>query len=121
MSTDERHFDVMAAINLRLRTPEYRRGFGEEYVKLELGLALVKARKTAKLTQEQLAERAGVSQAYIAKLERGLANPTIAQVGGLLALMGLELEFKVKPMGALRERPRERVQHKTKQKVAGAA
>lgn len=37
-------------------------------------------REYKKLTQKDLAEKVGISQAYISKLERGMANPTIDQV-----------------------------------------
>lgn len=37
-------------------------------------------REYKKLTQEDLAEKVGISQAYISKLERGTGNPTIDQV-----------------------------------------
>ncbi|MYK36123.1 MAG: helix-turn-helix transcriptional regulator, partial [Chloroflexi bacterium] len=47
-----------------------------------------------------LAERARVSQAYIAKLERGDANPTIGHIGRLLACMGLKPSVSVAPMVA---------------------
>lgn len=37
-------------------------------------------REYKKMTQKDLGEKAGVSQMYISKLERGIANPTIDQV-----------------------------------------
>ena len=54
---------------------EYRQEFGSESAKLEIAVALAAARKTAGVTQAGLAELAEVSQAYIAKLESGNANP----------------------------------------------
>ena len=77
---------------------EYRQAFGSETAKLEVAAALVDAREAAGITQTALAERAGVSQAYIAKLERGDANPTIGHIGRLLACMGLKPSVGVAPM-----------------------
>ena len=68
---------------------EYRREFGSESAKLAMAAALVRARELANMTQSALAELAGTSQAYIAKLESGDANPTIGNIGRLLACMWL--------------------------------
>ena len=77
---------------------EYRQEFGSETAKLEVAAALADARETAGMTQSALAQRAKVSQAYIAKLERGDANPTIGHIGRLLACMGLKPSVGVVPM-----------------------
>ena len=77
---------------------EYRQEFGSETAKLEVAAALADAREAAGMTQSALAERARVSQAYIAKLERGDATPTIGHIGRLLACMGLKPSVTVTPM-----------------------
>ena len=77
---------------------EYRQEFGSETAKLAVAAALADAREAAGMTQSALAERAKVSQAYIAKLERGDANPTIGHIGRLLACMWLKPSFGVDPM-----------------------
>ena len=69
---------------------EYRHGFGSETAKLEMADALLRGREGMSLTQARLANLAGTSQAYIAKLERGDANPTIGNVGRLFACMWLK-------------------------------
>ena len=69
---------------------EYRQEFGSESAKLEIALALADARKTAGVTQAKLAELAEVSQAYIAKLERGDANPSVGKIAQLFACMWLK-------------------------------
>lgn len=81
-----------------LKDIEYRQEFGSETAKLEVAAALADAREVAGMTQSALAERARVSQAYIAKLERGDANPTIGHIGRLLACMGLKPYVSVAPM-----------------------
>ncbi len=69
---------------------EYRHEFGSETAKLEMAAALLRAREGMSLTQSRLANLAGTSQAYIAKLESGGANPTIGNVGRLFASMWLK-------------------------------
>ena len=73
-----------------LEDMEYRKEFGSESAKLEIAAAIVRARELANMTQLALAELMGTSQAHIAKLERGDANPTIGNIGRLFACMQLK-------------------------------
>ena len=49
------------------------------------------ARKNAKMTQKELSQKTGVSQADISKIERGLGNPSIAILNRLAEGLGEEL------------------------------
>ncbi|NEG54589.1 helix-turn-helix transcriptional regulator [Bifidobacterium platyrrhinorum] len=64
----------------------------------EVGAALVKARKEAGLTQEQLAERSGVSRITIARIEKAHINPSFKSLEALAHGMGrtLTISFDVK-------------------------
>ena len=55
---------------------------------------LMDARKSARLTQEQLAERDGVDKGYISRVERGLIVPTIGTFYKIVAAMGLSIELR---------------------------
>jgi transcriptional regulator with XRE-family HTH domain len=52
------------------------------------------ARRRADLTQTQVAERAGLSQAEVARLERAGSNPTAATLERLLRATGHRLELR---------------------------
>jgi transcriptional regulator with XRE-family HTH domain len=82
----------------RLKNPEYARGYGAEMAKTDFALTLVKARKRAGLSQKELADKLGMSQPYIAKLEGGEANPTLETIGAVLAVMGLRLVTTSAPL-----------------------
>ena len=69
---------------------EYREEYGSETAKLEMAASFLIGREAMDLTQSKLAKLAGTSQAYIAKLERGDANPTIGHVGRLFGCMWLK-------------------------------
>jgi transcriptional regulator with XRE-family HTH domain len=45
-------------------------------------------RLAAHMTQEQLAERSGLSQQYLSDLERGLRNPTVVTLWELSQALG---------------------------------
>ena len=81
-----------------LQDDESRRGFGAEGVKTSFALALLNARESVGMTQEELAEVCGVSQAYISKLESGEANPTIGKMGAIFAAMWLEPTVGFRPL-----------------------
>lgn len=54
---------------------------------------VLEARRRAGLSQRALAERSGVAQPTIAKIERRRADATVATVERLLAACGLELQL----------------------------
>lgn len=76
-----------------LKDEEYRREYGAATAKYDLADVLSEARRQKGLTQQEMASLAGVSQAYIAKLESGEANPTIGHIGRILAAIGLRLHW----------------------------
>jgi len=54
-----------------------------------LGLNVRRQREAKELTQENLAERAGLDPTYISGIERGLRNPGIKNVARLAKALGL--------------------------------
>lgn len=95
--------NVLASINERLKSPEYRREYGAQLIKYDLAETLVDARKSKGYSQRVLADLMGVSQAYIAKLESGRANTTIGLVGALLAFLDMRAQFSLRPLSASAE------------------
>ena len=101
-----------------LKDPESAKVFGAAQAKSSFALTLPNARAKSGFTQKELADKAGVSQAYIAKLEGGEANPTLERVGSLLALMGLSLTTDTTALSPYPEiSPREMVSSETETKV----
>lgn len=54
-----------------------------------VGRNAARIRKERGLTQEQLAERSGLSQQYLSGLERGRRNPTIVTLYEIAAALGV--------------------------------
>ena len=75
--------------------------FAEEYEALQPELdvikAIIEARTSQNLTQKELAERTGINQADISKLENGTRNPTINLLKRLADGMGMALKIEFVP------------------------
>lgn len=75
--------------------------FKKEYDRLQPEFAIVQAmldaRKAAGLTQKDLAERTGIAQADISKLENGNANPSLRTLKRLAEGMGMQLKVEFCP------------------------
>lgn len=82
----------------RLKDPEYAKLYGAENAKVDFAITLTKARKNLNLTQKSLADKLGISQPYVAKLEGGEANPTLGRIGTLLAILGHRLVTQTAPL-----------------------
>jgi DNA-binding XRE family transcriptional regulator len=87
-----------ADLERRLSDSEFTKEFGAELAKTEVAVAITSSRLTSDTTQVDLANKLGTSQSYIAKLERGDANPTIGMIGKVLAVMGLRLKAHTEPI-----------------------
>lgn len=62
------------------------------------GATIRVARLRSGLSQQQLARRAGTSQAAVSRIERGLESPTVERFGQLLAALGWRPEISLKPI-----------------------
>ncbi|MCL2327640.1 MAG: helix-turn-helix domain-containing protein [Bacteroidetes bacterium] len=61
-----------------------------------IGTIIKERRKTLSITQQELAELAGVGINTLTKIERGEANPSFEILHRVLDTLGLEIEVKVK-------------------------
>ncbi|MBQ7656918.1 MAG: helix-turn-helix transcriptional regulator [Clostridia bacterium] len=79
----------------KLQNPEFKREYEALQPEYEIIKALIQARNDSGLTQKQLSERTGITQADISKLENGNANPSLRTLQRLATGMGkqLRLEF----------------------------
>ena len=62
-------------------------------LRFSLARQLAAQRRALRLTQKQLAERAGIDQAEISRIERGQANPTTATLGALARALGVDVRL----------------------------
>lgn len=73
----------------------------EEYDALEpefdIIQAMIDARKQQHLTQKELAERTGITQADISRIENGTRNPSLEMIKRLAKGMGMRLKLEFIP------------------------
>ena len=73
----------------------------QERLELEFSVmqAMIDARKSTGLTQKQLSEKTGITQAGISKLESGNANPSLRTLQRLASGMGMKVKIEFQPIG----------------------
>ena len=76
-----------------LKDPAVKAAYDVLEPEYKLAESMIKARLANKLTQEELATKAGVTQTTIARLESGTNNPTIATVSRVASVLGKELKL----------------------------
>ena len=56
-----------------------------------IGYKIRTLRKSADLSQTELAKKAGIDQSDLSKIEKGLANPSIKQITKVLSVLGAKI------------------------------
>ena len=88
---------------IEAQSPAFREARERLRPQFEFRKAVIGARLAAGLTQRQLAERMGTSQAAIARLESGTRLPTIETLYRLAQILGID--FTITPQEPLTVRP----------------
>lgn len=78
-------------------TPQRVR-FEEEAKAFYASQILLQARREAKMTQSELAEKAGTTKSYISKIENGVIEPGVGLFFRLISSLGLRIDIS-KPLG----------------------
>ena len=93
--------DFRDYLEKQLQDPEFKKEWDDLEPEYNMMQAIVDARKRSNLTQKELAERTGIDQADISKLENGNANPTLAVLKRLADGMGMVLKLEFVPKAKL--------------------
>ena len=70
-----------------------RAQFDEEAYNFYTGLLLLEARKQAKVTQAELAEKAHTTKSYISRIENGSVNPSAGMFYRLIHSLGFRIDI----------------------------
>ena len=79
----------------QMKNPEVKKEYDALEAEYAIIQSIIDARKIAGITQKELAERTGINQADISKLENGNGNPSLRTLQRLAAGLGktLKIEF----------------------------
>ncbi len=78
----------------QLEDPEFRKEWEMLDPEIQIVCTMLENRKKKKITQVQLAEASGVTQADISRIEKGTANPSLRTLKRLAEGMGMRLKLE---------------------------
>lgn len=81
----------------QMNNPEFVKEYEAIQPEMDVIKAMVEARISKNLTQKQLAERTGINQADISKLENGTRNPSVNLLKRLAEGMDMILKIEFVP------------------------
>ena len=86
------------SLNEQLKDPDFRAEYEALEPEFQIIRAMLDGRAMLNLTQKDLAERSGITQADISRLENGNANPSIRTLKKLASAMNMALDIKFVPL-----------------------
>ena len=85
-------------LNEQLQNKEFQKEYDALEAEFSIVQAMLDARKASGLTQKDLADRTGIAQADISKLENGNGNPSLRTLQRLADGMGMKLRLEFVPV-----------------------
>lgn len=89
--------DFQAYLKEQLQDAEFKKEWDNLEPEYNAIQAIINARKKCNMTQKELAEKTGINQADISKIETGNANPTLQVLKRLAEGMDMVLKLEFVP------------------------
>ncbi len=89
--------DFDKLLDKHMKKPEFKLEYEALQPEANIIQAIIDARKDSHLTQKELADKTGINQADISKLENGNANPTLELLKRLAEGMNMTLKLEFIP------------------------
>lgn len=80
-----------------LEDPQVKAEYDALEPEFDIIQAMIDARKKQNLTQKELSERTGITQADISRIENGTRNPSLDMIKRLASGMGMRLKLEFIP------------------------
>ena len=84
-------------LNEELKDPELKAEYDALEPEYNIINALIEARKSQNLTQQDLSDRTGITQADISRIENGTRNPSLAMLKRLAEGLGMQIKLEFLP------------------------
>ena len=85
-------------LNERMNDPAFLAEWNAQEPERQIMRAIAEGREERDMTQKQLAEATGITQADISRLESGTGNPSLSTLKRLAAGMGMALKVEFVPL-----------------------
>ena len=85
-----------------LENPDVKAEYDALQPEYDIIQAMIDARNKEGLTQKELSERTGITQADISRIENGTRNPSLEMVKRLANGLGMRLKIEFIPEGAIK-------------------
>ena len=84
-------------LNERMQDPAFRTEWDAQEPERQIMRAIVEGREESGMTQKQLSDITGITQADISRLENGNANPSLKTLQRLAKGMGMRMQIQFIP------------------------
>lgn len=91
MSSFRKHLDIL------MNNPEFREEYEKMQPEFDVTKTLMESRIEQNMTQKELAERTGIRQSNISRIENGVSSPNISTLQKLAEGLGMSLQIKFVP------------------------
>ena len=81
----------------KLKNPEFAKAYDEMQPEMNVIRAIIDARISQNITQKELADRTGIAQTEISRLENGTRNPSIKLLQRLAEGLDMVLNISFSP------------------------
>ncbi len=78
----------------QLKNPTFKNEWDQGELEYQLMMMILKARNEQHLTQSELAERTGIRQSNISRIEKGQSLPSISTLNKIAHGLGKQLEIR---------------------------
>ena len=89
--------DLQELTNELMQDAAFRKEYESLQPDRDITMSLIRARKEAGLTQAELSEKTGISQADISRLENGTRNPSLALLNRIAEAVNSTLRIEFVP------------------------
>lgn len=79
----------------RLKNPKFKKEWEDSEVEYQLGRKLIEARLKRNISQRELAQRVGTSQAAISRIEAMNANPSLSLLKRIAQALNTKLQINL--------------------------
>lgn len=94
-TTERNRTSLNEIIDERMKDPEFAQAWTETELEDQIKRMLIQTRIDAGLTQKELAERSGIRQSNISRIENGSAIPTLLTLDAIARGAGKKLKITI--------------------------